>query len=213
MAKKNFLLGALCFTITSVLPLHAGIRSEVIDVARSQIGVIETSENKGKTVDIYIRHCGIYTPIPWCGCFVKYVFDSCGLESPVSPQAAKSWFTGNVIGNPVIACNVGFYFSSLKGIHHVGLCEYFTSEDVIVIAGNTNDKNIREGDKVMRKRYPITQNIYFADWVKEKESYYTVKPQDTLYRISNLFGVSIQSLVEKNHLTGYRIEIGQRLEL
>ena len=44
-----------------------------------------------------------------------------------------------------------------------------------------------------------------------KENVYTVKPGDTLYRIANLYGVSVNDLITANNLTSNILTIGQEL--
>ena len=47
--------------------------------------------------------------------------------------------------------------------------------------------------------------------VLNKENVYTVKPGDTLYRIANTYGVSINDLIAANNLTSNILTIGQEL--
>ena len=47
--------------------------------------------------------------------------------------------------------------------------------------------------------------------VSNKENVYTVKPGDTLYRIANTYGVSINDLITANNLTSNILTIGQEL--
>lgn len=47
--------------------------------------------------------------------------------------------------------------------------------------------------------------------VPNKENVYTVKPGDTLYRIANTYGVSVNDLIVANNLTSNILTIGQEL--
>lgn len=47
--------------------------------------------------------------------------------------------------------------------------------------------------------------------VSNKENVYTVKPGDTLYRIANTYGVSVNDLIVANNLTSNILTIGQEL--
>ena len=49
------------------------------------------------------------------------------------------------------------------------------------------------------------------DKVSNKENIYLVKPGDTLYRIANLYNVSINDLIAMNNLTSNILSIGQEL--
>lgn len=51
------------------------------------------------------------------------------------------------------------------------------------------------------------------DSVINKENVYTVKPGDTLYRIANLYNVSIDELINTNNLTSNILTIGQELTI
>lgn len=197
----------LCFSSNS------SVRQEIVNLAKSYIGVTESKNNRGKEVDQFIIHGGLTPPQPWCGLFVQYIYDSCGVLTPKYPALAASWFTKNTTKIPYSGSTVGIYFTKLKGIHHVGILEEISSKDFIYISGNTNDQASREGDKVLRKRLPITNNIYFSDWIKTNPDYYIVKPQDTLYKISIQFSISIETLKSLNNLTDNRISVDQKLVL
>lgn len=219
MAKEFTFIGLVFSLFISICPLFGqSVRQQILDVAKSQIGVTETSENKGPQVDVYINHCGFKSPIPWCGCYVDYIYDSCGANTPIYPALASSWFPKNRLVTELdgvyVASTVGVYFPKRKGIHHVGIVEVIIDDrDVINISGNTSDRSVEEGDKVMRKRWPITQNIKFSDWIQTNPDYHTVKPQETIYRISVTYNVSIDALMKINNLKNYRIQVGQKIWL
>ena len=210
MAKYCFIL---CFIVGICFGSDSSVRQEIIILAKSYIGVTESTNNRGKEVDQFIVHGGLTPPQPWCGLFVQYIYDSCGVLTPKYPALAASWFAKNITKTPYPGSTVGIYFTKLKGIHHVGILEEINNKDFIYISGNTNDQSSREGDKVMIKRLPLTSNIYFSDWVKTNPDYYIVKPQDTLYRISVNFSISIETLKSLNNLTDNRISVGQKLVL
>ena len=47
--------------------------------------------------------------------------------------------------------------------------------------------------------------------VSESDEYYVVKSGDTLYKIANLFGITVDELKKANNLTSNLLSIGQRL--
>lgn len=201
----------LCFILGFHYSYSQSIRQEVLALAHSYINVKETKENRGPEVDKIIRRCGYTPPIPWCSCLVYVIYDSCNLKTPSNPAYSPNWFTSNLTDNPLPADVVGIYFSAKGRIAHDGILDTIINKDFIYTSGNTNDYNVNEGDKVMTKRLPLTKNIYFSNWIKDKPSFHIVKPGDNLYRISLKYSTSVEAIKKVNNITNNYIRVGDKL--
>lgn len=71
---------------------------------------------------------------------------------------------------------------------------------------NKRDRNYEDYLKWREKRI----NDYIK---KEKNGVYSVKNDDTLFKIANKFGISVEKIKTDNNLTGDIIKIGQKLKL
>lgn len=188
------------------------LRQEILNLAHSYIGIKETRNNSGPEIDEIIKYCGYSYEIPWCGCFVYLVYDSCGINTPKKPEYSPNWFK-EITNNPRPADAVGIYFSSKRRIAHVGILDTIIGTDLIYTSGNTSDINLRDGDTVAKKRLPITKSIYFSDWIKDDVAYHIVKPGDNLYRISLTYKVSIDTIKQLNNIKENSIKVGQKLQI
>lgn len=211
MAKKLIIVGLVCFILSCVCySSELSIRQQVIELASSQVGNKETSTNSGPEVDNYIKSCGLKPPAEWCACFTNWVYDSCGIATPSYPALAANWFPKNKLITELdgvyTASTVGWYFTSRKGIHHIAFIREIDGDDIVVISGNLDNQ-------VKVKRYPVTQNMRFSDWIKTKPDYHIVKPQDTVYKISLTYKVSVDTIMKRNNLKNYRIQVGQKIWL
>lgn len=214
MAKINIRISIIfCFIFGFYISYAQSLRQQVLTLTHSYINVKETKENRGPEVDKIIRKCGYTPPIPWCMCTVYVIYDSCGIKTPNNPAYSPNWFTSNLTDNPLPADVVGIYFPAKGRIAHGGILDTIIGKDFIYTSGNTNDYNVSEGDKVLTKRLPLTKNIYFSNWIKDKPGYYTVKAGDNLYRISLKHKVSVERLRQLNNIKENYIKIGQRLQI
>lgn len=71
--------------------------------------------------------------LPWCGGFMGYVMQECGLPLPKNVAAAKSWLEWGVqIATPVVGCVVVF---TREGGGHVGLVVGKDQNDRLMVLG------------------------------------------------------------------------------
>jgi hypothetical protein len=124
--------------------------ARVLDVARSQIGVVERPINRV----MYNDWAGV-VPGAWCGTFVSWCLDQAGaLDVPIFPftpngaayyQKAGRW--GSV---PRLGAVVFFAWPSMGRICHTALVAVLRSDGRIgTIEGNTDEEGGRTGGKVM----------------------------------------------------------------
>jgi peptidoglycan hydrolase-like protein with peptidoglycan-binding domain len=150
----------------------APLRDLVIDIAASQIGVLEEprGSNRGPEVDIYIRTTGLdpaADSYPWCVCFLYWVFDQAakvkGIPNPLPKTAGviSLWNLGRRTEAQVVrkseatAQNVKpgmiFHLDLGNGKGHAGLVIGVAGDQIITIEGNTNLGGSRDGYGVFRR--------------------------------------------------------------
>lgn len=128
--------------------------AQVLDVARSQLGVVEDPPGSNRVG--YAAWAGIQG-LAWCGAFVCWVLDQAGaLDVPRfvwTPAGAQAYRDRSRWGTePRPAAVVFFQWPGMSRIAHVGLVEAPRDDgSVVTIEGNTDAKGGRTGGKVMRQ--------------------------------------------------------------
>ncbi len=183
MAKGyRFFLGciALCLHLCVTDALGASstredsIRTALVDLAASQVGVMEVGYNAGPQVERYQRSSGNHRGQPWCASFVTWCFKTLGLRVPPGSGSAASFFPASKIIYRRGQFNqqrikkgdlAGYRYSN--SIHHIGIIQSWNDEFVITIEGNTGGGNgvQREGDGVHRMRRLKNQIALVSNWV------------------------------------------------
>lgn len=139
----------------------------ILSVARSKLGVRETSNNRGPEVDKIIIAGGGKPGQAWCGWFARFChMVGCKIK-PVGGGMAMSWFVkDNIVKDPDV--RPGDVFSVwnkyMKRIGHVGMVEMVKDDKVITIEGNTNGFGQREGSGVCRLTRSKKSIYSFARW-------------------------------------------------
>lgn len=192
------------------------VRDSLIECANSEIGVQETTENDGPRIKEYIQSCGFTTSVPWCGCFLTYLFRELSLNYPSLPARAASWTLDNSYKNKYQAVPgdvFTIYYSSKGRVGHTGLIEAIDADYIYTIEGNTNNNTLDggdyDGDRVMKKLRPWSTIYRTANWVGDY--IHTIKPGDNLYRISLKYEVSVEQIKQANKITTSYIKVGQKL--
>jgi hypothetical protein len=160
---------------------NAPMRDLVIDIAASQIGVVEQphGSNRGPEVDVFIRTTGLNPAVdsfPWCVCFLYWVFNQAakikGIENPLPKTAGvlalwnlargteaqivhKSDVSAQTVKPGMIfALNLG------GGKGHAGLVIEVRGEHIVTIEGNTNPGGSSDGFGVFRRdSRPLTNAV------------------------------------------------------
>jgi hypothetical protein len=159
---------------TDAFDANAPLRDLVIDIAASQIGVVEQprGSNRGPEVDVYIRTTGLNPAadsFPWCVCFLCWVFDQAakikGMENPLPKTAGviSLWNLGRRTEAEVVrksevtaqALKPGmiFFLDLGGGKGHAGLVidTDARNDTIITIEGNTNPGGSPDGFGVFRR--------------------------------------------------------------
>lgn len=166
---------------TQALDPAAPMRNLVMDIAASQIGVVEQprGSNRGPEVDVYIRTAGLdptQDSFPWCVCFLYWVFEQAAkLKSKDNPlpktagvialwnQArhteAQVVRISDVTGQTVKPGMI-FALDLGGGKGHAGLVIDVRGDHIITIEGNTNPGGSSDGFGVFRRdSRPITTGV------------------------------------------------------
>lgn len=189
--------------------------SELLDIARRQIGTRESPPNSNN-----VRYNTWYygrevsgAAYPWCMVFVQWVFDQAGVKLPVrtascgalmrSAQSAGCWVTkGYQPGDVVI-----YDFPGGAATDHCGIIESVTESGVVAIEGNTSSASDADGGAVERRARKFSQIVGAVRPSYDKEvdevRYNTVDECPSWAR------ETIQKLIDKGYLGGN----GQSLDL
>lgn len=148
------------------------MRQLVIDIAASQIGVVEQphGSNRGPEVDVYIRTTGLDPAagaFPWCVCFLYWVFDQAakikGKENPLPKTAGviSLWNLGRRTEAQVVRKSeanaqtvtpgMTFHLDLGGGKGHAGLVIEVNGNRIVTIEGNTNPGGSSDGFGVFRR--------------------------------------------------------------
>jgi len=150
----------------------APLRNLVIDIAASQIGVVEhpRGSNRGPEVDVYIRTTGLdpaADSMPWCVCFLYWVFEQAAkikhIDNPLPKTAGviSLWKLGRRTEAQVVTKSDAtaetvqpgmiFLLDLGGGKGHAGLVIEVRGARIITIEGNTNRGGSRDGFGVFRR--------------------------------------------------------------
>lgn len=134
--------------------------SDVIEVAKSQIGVSEEPKgsNWGEQVGKYLHSVNINFPAPWCAAFVVWCHNEAGVDSiPRTGGVLDMWNKAHTL-YAVQTPQPGDVFiqDHGNGNGHTGIVESVNDETINTIEGNTNDEGSREGYEVARRSRPVS---------------------------------------------------------
>ena len=178
---------AMLFGAAPPAPPAAGIMQATLEIAASQIGVIESGgPNRGPQVDQYLRSVGIDPTTgsyAWCAAFVHWCFAQAATRLGVAdPCPAKAgclalWGAAPVAARiagdaafddpTVVRAGAVFVIDHGYGKGHVGLVEAVDAGRLGTIEGNTNPAGGREGYGVFRRQRAFSEiNIGFLDFAR-----------------------------------------------
>ena len=189
--------------------------SELLDIARRQIGVKECPPNSNN-----VRYNTWYygrevsgAAYPWCMVFVQWVFDQAGVKLPVrtascgalvrSAQSAGCWVTGDYRPGDVVI----YDFPGGAATDHCGIVESVDGTYISAIEGNTSSTSDADGGAVERRARKFSQIVGAVRPSYDKEvdevRYNTVEECPDWAR------ETVQKLIDKGYLGGN----GQGLDL
>jgi hypothetical protein len=155
----------------------ARLAARALQFATGELGVRETSRNRGPRVDEFVREGGGLDPAgryPWCVAFAVYCYRRAAVELGLEPIARTASvgkmltrFNDYLTRDPVhgaIALHLADP-NDLWSPGHAGLVMVSGLEYVETIDGNTDADGGREGDEVAPKRRPKSYwNAGFVDF-------------------------------------------------
>jgi hypothetical protein len=157
---------------TQAFDANTTMRQLVIDIAASQIGVVEQphGSNRGPEVDVYIRTTGLNPAagnFPWCVCFLYWVFDQAAKikekENPLPKTAGviSLWNLGlrteaqvvrkSEASAQTVKPGMTFQLDLGGGKGHAGLVIEVRGDHIVTIEGNTNPGGSSDGFGVFRR--------------------------------------------------------------
>jgi hypothetical protein len=125
----------------------------------------------------YCGSVGQKDGIPWCACFVKWVFAQHKINTGNANAWSPSWFPSARVFYRRGQANQqlprpgdvgGLFYQNLGRIGHVFIFVKWTNNTVETVEGNTNDAGDRDsfsGDAVHRKRRLPRQIFIASNWL------------------------------------------------
>ena len=182
--------------------------SELLDIARRQIGTRESPPNSNN-----VRYNTWYygrevsgAAYPWCMVFVQWVFDQAGVKLPVrtascgalmrAAKAAGCWVTGDYRPGDVVI----YDFPGGAATDHCGIVESVDGTYISAIEGNTSSASDADGGAVERRARKFSQIVGAVrpsyDKEVEEVRYNTVEECPSWAR------ETVQKLVDREYLNG-----------
>jgi hypothetical protein len=136
--------------------------SKLIDVATSQIGIVEEPINKVKYNDWIYNKPTSGSAYAWCGAFVSWCFDQAGIPlgniglkrgfvgCPYAVERISKW--GKLVTVPTEGCVVFYDWDGNGVFDHTGIFVKDLGGGLFeAIEGNTSFKDNSNGGQVMRR--------------------------------------------------------------
>lgn len=182
--------------------------SELLDIARKQIGVKESppSSNNVRYNTWYYGREVSGAAYPWCMVFVQWVFDQAKVKLPIrtascgalmrAAQSARCWVTGDYRPGDVVI----YDFPGGAATDHCGIVESVDGTYISAIEGNTSSASDADGGAVERRARKFSQIVGAVrpsyDKEVEEVRYNAVEECPSWAR------ETIQKLVDKKYLDG-----------
>lgn len=141
------------------------LREKALDVARTQVGVVESGgNNKGVPFERYQKPNGATAPEPWCGDFVAWCYRKVGSKVVQRGWASTIWLLAKLtpVTNPQPGHIVVYDFGT-PGAKHTGLFDEWADRSkglFWAIEGNTGSVDASDGgggEGVHRKLRSMSQ--------------------------------------------------------
>ena len=147
--------------------------SKLIEIAESQIGVVEEPINKVKYNDWIYNKPTSGSAYAWCGAFVSWVFNEAGLPlgniglkrgfvgCPYAVERISKW--GKLVTVPTEGCVVFYEWNGDGRFDHTGIFVKDLGGGLFeAIEGNTSFKDNSNGGQVMRRSDRKYKNAIFV---------------------------------------------------
>ena len=182
--------------------------SELLEIARRQIGVKESPPNSNN-----VRYNTWYygrevsgSAYPWCAVFAAWVFDQAKVKLPTrtascgalmrAAQSAGQWVTGDYRPGDVVI----YDFPGGAATDHCGIVEAVDGTYISAIEGNTSSASDADGGAVERRARKFSQIVGAVRPIYDKEveevRYNTVEECPAWAR------ETVQKLVDREYLNG-----------
>ena len=158
ICSRGITAGQSVLTQGHNLPKKAALRTELVAVAASQVGVREkTGKNDGPEARMYLREVGLPEGYAYCAAGLTWCHNQLKIPNPQSAWS-PDWFKVNVVyrrGKPLFlpfeshpGQVAGFYSESKKRVSHVALIESESRQHYFTIEFNTNGAGSDDGEGV-----------------------------------------------------------------
>lgn len=198
-----------------------GTASDVLRVARAELGYTETPANSNQTK--YGAWYGLNGQ-PWCMMFLQWIFHQAGVSDLLptktascgtmmrAAQSAGLWVTGSYQPGDLVI----YDFPGGAATDHCGIVETVNGNTITAIEGNTAVGNDSNGGEVMRRSRPLSQvvgavrpkyeedNMEFEKWSTEQFIRFTELQQAALAKrpIGSTLAPELQEAVSKGITDG-----------
>lgn len=182
--------------------------SELLDIARKQIGVKESPPNSNN-----VRYNTWYygrevngSGYPWCAVYVAWVFDQAKVKLPIrtascgalmrAAQSAGQWVTGDYKPGDVVI----YDFPGGAKTDHCGIVESVDGSYISAIEGNTSSTNNADGGAVERRARKFSQIVGAVRPTFDKEM--EEVRYNTVDECPDWAQETVKKLVNKGYLNG-----------
>jgi len=156
---------------------YQDLKERALEIALTQVGVRESSRNRGRQVDKYHLACGA-DPAKreaWCVRFVRYCYqeaaDILDMRSPLPRTSGvlRLWeLAPDIVRVKELGpCDI-FIIDKGGGKGHAGIVEMNSNHEVHTVEGNTDYGGEREGDGVYYRKRKIGEILGFLDYGRYK---------------------------------------------
>jgi hypothetical protein len=141
------------------------------------VGVREAAgHNDGPEVERYLRNAALGKGHAWCGAFVKWCFNQCGLKPPITAWSPTAHNPNNIVmmagkyrKEPLPGDVFTIYNLQMERIGHTGFFHRKVNDSFYeTVEGNTSGGGSREGDGVYKLKRSIKTTYSITRWTSIK---------------------------------------------
>lgn len=153
------------------MPDRAQIIADVLELARSQVGIRESPSNWGPMVQKFLAATGINFPAPWCAAYTYWVLETVaerhGVETPMVRSAYCPTIYAWAETQEILHRNPerGDCFLLISGrARHIGFVSAVSKRAFSTIEGNTSLSGSPEGIGVFERTRSRASGYRFVRW-------------------------------------------------